>query len=150
MDWYAVPDYRPCCSNDSQCFESLKYVLQRTPEGDTWRIILGCRDVDRANASLSQHINPLMPLDSLTTIECMPLDLASYESTIAFAEETKRRLKDTGTINVLLLGAAVVKGQRSPKHRGKWNEDFIVNHLGKSLLWIGKFRTSYSVQPNTF
>lgn len=79
---------------------------------------------------LSLEINPLLSPSSLTSIECLALDLSSHSSTVQFSEKVKQKLGTEGHLDVLLLGAGIVKGRRERKDRGKWGEDLIVNYIG--------------------
>lgn len=105
-------------------------------------IILGCRDMKKATCSqieISNHLEfinsmaserKLYPFAKFGRVECIPLDLASFESVVTFASLVKRSYK---SIDVLINNAGVsVSGETIDG----MEQLFQVNYLSHFLLFL--------------
>ncbi|KAL1837739.1 hypothetical protein VTJ49DRAFT_3431 [Mycothermus thermophilus] len=94
----------------------------------TARLILACRDSERAEAARSD-IQKSLP-DSSTTIEVWPLDLASFESVRTFCHRAEKELD---RLDVLLANAALLAIDK-PKMAEGYELQITVNVISNTLL----------------
>ena len=69
-------------------------AILESPHGAPWHVILACRDSGRAEAAVTQLTDGA---DAVGQVETMSLDLASFASVRAFADELSKRVT-MGTI----------------------------------------------------
>jgi NAD(P)-dependent dehydrogenase (short-subunit alcohol dehydrogenase family) len=109
------------------------HAILHRPHGESWRVVLACRDPKRAKAAV----------DELTSgagvegqVEAMSLDLASLASVRAFAADLTRRLR-TGLmppLHALVCNAGVNPLGTKTETADGFESTFGINHLGHLLL----------------
>ncbi|KAL7431826.1 hypothetical protein ACHAXM_002831 [Skeletonema potamos] len=118
-------------------FEAAKDLASRVGNG---KIILACRSFDKGESAASI----IRRSSGNTNVECMILDLASFESIRQFAVDLTRRHEDSSEqldIHALICNAGVWKPM---EHNQKTEEGYEV-HFGVNHL--GHFRLIQSILP---
>jgi NAD(P)-dependent dehydrogenase (short-subunit alcohol dehydrogenase family) len=92
------------------------------------RVIIGCRDQTKGNAAVADIVADTGVAADL--VECIPLDLTSFESIRAFAAAF---LAKDLQLNLLILNAGVMAPEWGLTKEG-FETTFGVNHIGHFLL----------------
>lgn len=118
-------------------FATLERLVSAPSPSTSYRFLVGCRDPSAFQLKATGH-----------TLDLLKLDLSSFDSVTAFAEQVKAKLAGE-KVDVILLCAAVVESELRIG-QGGWCSEAIVNHFCKSSpMWLGT-RVTPAIQHSTY
>ena len=104
------------------------YCAEKLANNPEWYVVIACRNSTKAQ----QAVDKIKASSNSQQIETLPLDLASFDSIRAFAEQFSDR--DLPPLKAIVCNAGVQFIQRQTYTENGFDTTFAVNHLGHFLL----------------
>ena len=126
------PDVLTIAIRTDQGFEALRQLLGTCPASNSYTVLIGCRDPDRAQAAYSA-LRPC--IDSRHFVLTHELDLRRLASVRAFAARARDDIERTAArkLDILLLCAGISKAASAAQEsESVWSEAYRVNCIGGS------------------
>jgi NAD(P)-dependent dehydrogenase (short-subunit alcohol dehydrogenase family) len=99
-------------------------------QAQPWNFILGVRDT----VKVQTEFDGLKYDTKKHSLTLFPLDLSQVKNVKTFAQKTLEKIGPAGTIDYLVLNAALVKSAEQKGSHPKYCESYIVNHLSQHYL----------------